>query len=91
MNLEADPDAVADRPPAACPFCGHDGVFDAQGELPDTITTTRAGVETVFEATWSQMRCPDCNGTFQMLTAAEEADAVDVEHRPYVGHEYINS
>lgn len=74
MNLEADPDVVSDRTPAACPFCGHDGAFDGQGQFPDEIEITRAGVTTTYQATWSQHRCPECNGRFQLLDHAEEVD-----------------
>lgn len=74
MQLEANPDEVADRTPVACPFCGHDGSFDGQGSWPDEITITRAGVTTTYDVQWMQFRCPGCNGRFQMLDNAEEVD-----------------
>lgn len=71
-KFDPDEDATADRQPAACPFCGHDGVFDGQGDWPDEIETARAGVRKEYDVTWVQHRCPECNGTFQMLTEAEQ-------------------
>jgi len=31
-----DVDGVADRQPAYCPYCGHEGAFDGQGAYGDT-------------------------------------------------------
>lgn len=71
-RFEPDPSAVSGDTPAACPFCGHDGAFDGQGDWNDTIKLTRVGVITVHDVTWSQHRCPECNGRFRMLTESVE-------------------
>lgn len=71
---DPDPEAIADRTPAACPFCGHDGVFDGRGSVPDERTIKRAGVTTTYETQWSEFHCPECNGYFQLLDEATKID-----------------
>jgi hypothetical protein len=73
-DFEADESVTADRTPTNCPFCGHDGAFDGQGEVPDMFKITRAGVISRFETVWYQIRCPECNGRFRMLEEVEEIE-----------------
>lgn len=74
-QFDPDPEVTAERQPAACPFCGHDGAFDGQGSWTDEIVRVRAGVETTYEGTYDRHRCPDCNGRFTMLSDAEKTDS----------------
>jgi len=67
-----DEDETANRTPCNCPFCGHDGVFDGQGNIPDTMKITRSGVMTEYDTNWAQIRCPNCNGRFRMLDEVQE-------------------
>jgi hypothetical protein len=71
---------TADRKPAACPFCGHDGVFDGQGRRADDLHVKRRGVSSIFDVDWSQFRCPNCNGRFEMMTrVSDRAQRDDTE------------
>jgi len=65
-----DEDAIEERRPTNCPFCGHSGAFDGQGWQSKT-TYPRACAEPETLMGWYQHRCPECNGRFRMLTAVD--------------------
>jgi hypothetical protein len=73
-ELEPDPDVTAERTPTACPFCGYDGAFDGHGRFTDEVTIIHAGVEQTFRQQVASIRCPDCNGRFDMRGEATEVE-----------------
>lgn len=57
--------------PAACPWCGHDGAFDGQGQWGEVISTRRSGVRHEYDVVWDAFRCPTCNVQFQMIVESD--------------------
>lgn len=73
-HFERDEDETANRLPAKCPFCGHDGGFDAQGRESQTTEVTDEDGTITLRKRWSQHRCTECGGIFKMLDGVEEVD-----------------
>ena len=65
-KYEANGEEIEDELPAACPFCGHSGVFDGHGKIPDKLTTVKSGIEKTYRVIKPRFRCPECNGRFEM-------------------------
>ena len=73
-DLLPDDDVTADRKPTNCPFCGHDGVFDAGAKTHDTITYLHKGSKDKFTTSWREIHCPNCDGRFRMIEQAWRDD-----------------
>jgi hypothetical protein len=68
--FEPDPEIAADEQPAYCPFCGHDGAFDAQAKDYSVAKLNRLGSNTTWHQEWYHSRCPECGGHFKTLEEA---------------------
>lgn len=74
QSFEPDEDEIANKTPAACPFCEQSSAFDGQGTKTEIMKTVSDGESVVYEATWTEIRCPMCNGTFRMRDSVVPID-----------------
>ncbi len=57
--------------PVACPFCGHDAIFDQHGHWTREVDPAD-DTEGIRAEVWHQFECPFCEHQFAMKTADAE-------------------
>ncbi|MFP4217832.1 MAG: hypothetical protein ACLFR6_03195 [Salinarchaeum sp.] len=71
LDSAIDSSDTEQQHPVACPFCGHDAIFDKKGHWTRELDATTDSEELHAEV-WHQFECPFCENRFAMKTADAE-------------------